>query len=316
MIIETSRLVWFWAQALYLFLGGMGAGAFIMAAVLYLVDGTKHRFIVCISMWVALASLIAGLLLLLTDLINPARGAMMQLSFRNFTSWMAWGAWGMVFAVLFFGLSALLATRLVGNWLNKKWKCYTPANAKLLRRVLACVGIAFGVFAALYTGMLLKGAKGVPLWGTYLLPCLFAISAIDTGVALVKVLAVAVAKFDPLAKKAALLMERIVIILAVLELVTLAVFLETAFAGAAAPSAAMLVSGELAAPFWIMVVLVGLILPLFMALVGIFGKVKGGRLMMIGAVGALIGGCAMRFLILAAGVHVPLVSQALANLLG
>ena len=33
--------VWGWQPALYLFLGGMGAGAFVVAAVLYLRCGSK-----------------------------------------------------------------------------------------------------------------------------------------------------------------------------------------------------------------------------------------------------------------------------------
>ena len=37
------QLTWSWQPALYLFLGGMGAGAFIMAAVLFLIDKAKHR---------------------------------------------------------------------------------------------------------------------------------------------------------------------------------------------------------------------------------------------------------------------------------
>ena len=51
------QTIWSWQPALYLFLGGMGAGAFVMAAVLFLIDRTRHRLIVCVSMWAALASL-------------------------------------------------------------------------------------------------------------------------------------------------------------------------------------------------------------------------------------------------------------------
>lgn len=58
------QTIWSWQPALYLFLGGMGAGAFVMAAVLFLIDRTRHRLIVCVSMWAALASLAVGLLLL------------------------------------------------------------------------------------------------------------------------------------------------------------------------------------------------------------------------------------------------------------
>ena len=41
------QTIWSWQPALYLFLGGMGAGAFVMAAVLFLIDRTRHRLIVC-----------------------------------------------------------------------------------------------------------------------------------------------------------------------------------------------------------------------------------------------------------------------------
>lgn len=40
------QTMWGWQPALYLFLGGMGAGAFIMAAVLFLIDRARHRLIV------------------------------------------------------------------------------------------------------------------------------------------------------------------------------------------------------------------------------------------------------------------------------
>lgn len=312
------QLTWGWQPALYLFLGGMGAGAFIMAAVLYLIDPQKHRKIVCVSMWAALASLAVGLLLLLSELINPARGMMMWQSFSHFTSWMTWGAWGAFLAMIVFLVSALLAMRAVGNWLNAKWKWYTADNSLKLRRGLAWAGIVLGAFVAVYTGMLLMSANGVPLWDTLLLPLLFTVSAFDTGVALVEVVAVCLSKRDPLAPKAATLMEKIVIVLVAVELVVLAVFLGSMFAGGAtgAQSATLLVSGGLAVPFWVLIVAVGLLLPLAMAIAGKLGKAKDSRpLMAVGAAGALIGGCELRFLILAAGVHAAIVADTVMGLI-
>ena len=58
------QTTWGWEPALYLFLGGMGAGCFIMAAVLFLIDKKKHRLVTCVSMWAAFACLAAGLVLL------------------------------------------------------------------------------------------------------------------------------------------------------------------------------------------------------------------------------------------------------------
>ena len=98
------QTIWSWQPALYLFLGGMGAGAFVMAAVLFLIDRTRHRLIVCVSMWAALASLAVGLLLLLSELVTPLRGLLMWQSFGHFTSWMTYGAWGAFAAMAVFCL--------------------------------------------------------------------------------------------------------------------------------------------------------------------------------------------------------------------
>lgn len=326
------QLIWSWQPALYLFLGGMGAGAFIMAAVLFLIDQTRHRLIVCVSMWAALLSLAGGLLLLLTELITPTRGLLMWQSFGHFTSWMTYGAWGAFAAMAVFAVSALLATRPVGVWLAKKWAWFGKSGMAL-RRVLAGIGIVLAAFVAVYTGMLLMTAESVPLWDTPLLPALFTVSAFDTGVALVELVAVVLSKRDPLASRARVLMERIVVVLVLVEAVVMTVFLasmlgadtQTAVGATASASATLLVSGGLAVCFWGMVVVCGLVLPLVMAVVGLVlhkrskkpgAKHHSGALMVIGAIGALIGGCELRFLILAAGIHADVVAETVMSLIG
>ncbi len=322
------QTVWGWQPALYLFLGGMGAGAFIMAAVLFLIDRTRHKLIVCASMWAATASLGVGLMLLLSELIHPLRGMLMWQSFDHFTSWMTYGAWGAFCAVIVFGVSAVLATPPVSKWLVARWKWYAKRDGGF-RRVLAAAGIALGAFVAVYTGMLLMDSGGVPLWDTLLLPALFTVSAFDTGVALVEIVSVALGKRDRLASKARMLMERIVVVLVIAECAVLAIFLSTMFgadsttaAGATAiQSASMLASGVLAPYFWGMVVACGLAVPFVMAIAGLIlhRKSKGenakNAIMAVGAIGALVGGCELRFLILAAGIHAPLVATTVMSLI-
>lgn len=314
--------IWGWQPALYLFLGGMGAGAFVMAAVLYLIDQKRHAKIVCISMWASAICLGVGLLLLLSELTQPIRGLMMWQSFSHFTSWMTYGAWGAFAAIGVFGVSAVLALESV-----KKRFFASPARAKRLmcvRKVLAGIGIALGVFVAVYTGMLLMMAPGVPLWNTPLLPCLFAVSGIDTGVALVELTAAFLAKKDPLAPRARVLMEGIVVGLVVAELAVLAAFLApllggegSAAAAAAAQSAELLTVGSLAPFFWGLVVTCGLVLPLAMAIVGLVMRKKHmNGLMALGAAGAIVGGCALRFLVLAAGLHADVVAETVISMIG
>ena len=115
------------------------------------------------------------------------------------------------------------------------------------------------------------------------------------------------------------------------EAVVLAAFLGSALladasiatGAAAAASASMFVSGQLAGWFWSLVVVVGLVAPFCMALRGLLSKKSAAAisedaapakvgvdaLALSGAVGALIGGCALRFLVLAAGVHADVVAE-------
>lgn len=314
------QLMWGWQPALYLFLGGMGAGAFVMAALLYLIDRDRHAKIICWSMWGAVAGLVIGLLLLLSELTNPLRGLLMWQSFGNFTSWMTYEAWGAFLAIAVFMVSAILATKGISTRLAHAWSWFAKRQ-NAIRKILAIVGIALGAFVAVYTGMLLMTAAGIPLWNTPLLPLLFAVSAFDTGVALVEIVAIVVSKREGLAPKARQLLERIVVVLVVVECVVLAVFLtsmlngdtSSALQATAAESASLLVSGVLAPYFWGLVVVCGLIVPLAMALVGLVAHKKENKAFMaIGALGALIGGCELRFLMLAAGLHANLLADAVA----
>ncbi len=323
--------VWGWQPALYLFLGGMGAGAFIMAAILYLKDRERNARIVCVSMWAAAISLIVGLLLLLMELVTPVRGLLMWQSFSHFTSWMTYGAWGAFGAIAAFGISAVLATPKAGALLTGKCSWYAQ-HEQGVRKVFAFAGIALGVFVAFYTGMLLMASSSVPFWNTLLLPALFTVSAFDTGVALVEVVAIALAKKETIGPDAKRFMEKCVVVLVVLEAVVLAAFLggmlladaSTPVGAAAAASAGMFVSGQLAVWFWGLVAVLGLALPLAMALKGLLSKDEpvGSDAKavdvptLIGAVGALVGGCALRFLVLAAGIHADVVADTIMKMIG
>ena len=315
--------VWGWQPALYLFLGGMGAGAFVVAALLYFLDRQSNRKTICIASWAATACLVAGLLLLLSELTNPLRGMLLWQSFSNGTSWMTFGAWVVFAAVIVFGLMAVLSTEQWVKPVSKKWKGYPKARNRM-RSVLAVVGIALGLCVAMYTGILLMSVPGVPLWNTLLLPCLFTVSALDTGAALVEIVAVA-PKRAVLSNKTHRLLEASVVVLVVLEVAVLAAFLATmqgsdlttATGATAAASVRLLAQGMLAPFFWLLVGACGLGIRLAMAIAGMVlrKRRKSGRtVMLVGAAGALVGGCALRFLVLMAGLHADVVAQAVSKM--
>lgn len=327
------QTVWGWQPALYLFLGGVGAGAFFMAAIVYLRNGIAAKRTVCAASWAAVICLIVGLLCLLTELTNPVRGMMLWQSFSNFASWMTVGAWILVGALVVFGLFALMAFAEV-----RGMKMAAEGKLRTSMRVLAVAGAVLGVGVAAYTGILLMSAPGVPLWNTALLPLLFTVSGIDTGVALVEIIGVLNGRRESLPARETAFMEKIVIVLVVAELAVLAALLAamvttdgaTPEGAAASLSASLLVSGQLAPWFWVLVVACGLCLPFAAALFGLLrhGKDapdaseqgdgstaalsprKGRAVVVAGALGALAGGCALRFLVVLAGLHADPVAGA------
>lgn len=331
--METMQTIWGWQPALYLFLGGVGAGAFIAAGVLVLTDREGSRSVAGASMWAALGCLGVGLLLLLSELTNPARGLLLWQSFSNGSSWMAFGAWAALLALVAFAASALLVTRTTHAFALKRWPGFA-ARERAVCTVLVCAGMALAACVAVYTGMLLMSVPGVPFWNTLLLPCLFTVSALDTGVALVEAVSVVLAKREELGSRSRRLLEGSVVALVALEGAVLLLFVQTMLAGnvtsawslgspaaAATMSAQMLTTGSLAPVFWGLLVACGLAVPLAAALVGL---VVGRRqekpsaavhaITAVGAIGALAGGCALRFLVLLAGVHADLVADSVMRL--
>lgn len=365
------QMVWSWQPALYLFLGGMGAGAFVMAGMLYYKFRAGNERVICVSAWAATICLCVGLLLLVTELTNPLRGMMLWQSFTHFTSWMTIGAWILLCAVIVFGLTAVLSTKTLVGIVLKGGRAERLAKLEApVFKGLFPLGMVLGVGVAAYTGVLLMSAPGVPLWNTLLLPCLFCVSGLDTGVALVEIVSISlehwprragastenapiasegpskteassvggvsaasemsgisarVAAGEPSTSVAAShrFMSRCVVVLIAVELLVLAGFLATSLsagvssftAETAALSADLLLRGSLAPLFWVLVVVLGLVVPVAIAAVGARGRHVAPSAMAVGAVGAMAGGCALRFLVLAAGLHTDVVGNALAAVL-
>ena len=319
------QTVWGWQPALYLFLGGVGAGALVFSAVLLFVGKKRQSLTVGLSLWVGALCMIIGLLLLLSELTDPERGMLAWQSFVNLTSWMTYGAWGVIAAIAVAILAALCITPGTAIRIAGVWKGFFSAQGGICS-VLVAIGAALGLFVAVYTGVLLMSAPGIPFWDTPLLPCLFAISAFDTGIALVEIVSVLVRRREKVTAKCSALLERSVVVLVILEAVLLAVFLftmntgngspaESASAIAAAASVNAIIAGSFAPYFWCLVVGCGLVAPLVASVLSL--KLHGrnvGTLVLAGAAGALIGGCALRFLVLMAGAHADFVADTIALL--
>ncbi|WP_302963182.1 NrfD/PsrC family molybdoenzyme membrane anchor subunit [uncultured Adlercreutzia sp.] len=336
--MEGLELVWGWQPAAYLFLGGLGAGAFATAAVLFLHDREKARRALNMAMWAALGCLGLGLLFLVTELVFPLRGVLLWQSFSHFTSWMTFGAWVAFAAMAVFFACAVLTCpqvqKLVDGRRNatadqlkdggEAAKSLSDRVARPLYQskavtVLMAVGLVLALGVAAYTGMLLMSAPGVPLWNSPFLPCLFTVSALDTGVALVELLVIATR--EPVGKKAHRGLEIAVVALVLLEAIALAALLTSALNGsgaagaASAAAATLLLQGGFAPWFWLVFVGLGLVFPLAAAIAGLAASnIFMRKVTVVGAAGALVGGCALRFLVVFAGMHADYLAYAVALL--
>ena len=310
------QTTWSWLPAIYLFLGGLSAGAFLTVSILHLVKPDRFKKTVTGGVWTAVAALAIGLLALVSEVEKPFQAMILFKSFVNGSSWMTIGAWLLLVTFVVFVLSALFTTDQLADWLGKVCKPFGRARAGI-NKVLAIVGIPCSLAVAAYTGVLLSAAPAIPLWNTWLLPALFTVSALDTGVAAVSVFA-AVLEKDEDAHGLRTALEWTVLCLVAIEAVVLAAFLTTMQGSGAdeALASGLLVSGPLSMQFWALVVAVGLVGPFLAALVQVATAQRKKDAALVpavpvgGAACALVGGFTLRFLVLAAGLHAALVSPA------
>ncbi|MEG0324489.1 MAG: NrfD/PsrC family molybdoenzyme membrane anchor subunit, partial [Raoultibacter sp.] len=165
--------VWGSIIAWYLFLAGLGGGAFATSAFL----GWKHPEAVHmrkIAHIIAPAAVIIGLVLLMVDaeggLHNPLRFALLL---TNFGSVMTWGV------VFLAGFIVVALVVVLLDFLKRSIPVW-----------LDIVGVVFAVCVAVYTGALLGVCKTFPLWNNALLPILFLVSAMSAGAAAVLLVSV------------------------------------------------------------------------------------------------------------------------------
>lgn len=237
------------------------------------------------------ASTVLGLAFVVADLSRPANMPAAILSSlasgvfiaKLTASWMTLGI-SLLFLLLLFTLA--LALRHTALLVLSK-----VTDNKYFLVILAVIGL----LVTLYSGFLIADAPGVPFWNTSLIPLLWLISASVCAVALLKILV--------REEKVSHALTRFGLALDAAELAALAALINVAlYSGsvAAKMSAEALLAGELAAPFWLGVVVLGVLVPLGIGFALL--KKESRQLALAAAVLALIGALVLRILVIQAGV--------------
>jgi len=296
--------VWGPLIAWYLFLAGVGAGAYVVGFGASLL-GERYRPLVKPGIYLGAPLVAIGSLLLLLDLGAPIRFWMGFL--RPQSSMISVGIWIIsIFIVLgAIHIAALLFPQVKLSEKAQRW--------------LGWITSLFALATAIYTGLLLGVVKAVPFWNTPMLPLLFLVSALSTGMGAV-VLVVGLRRWvTPKAVEAEKeqvtesvhALSRVDLPFIVTELLVLffLVFLMAASRTIAAESARYLVTGGYAVAFWLGVVVIGLLVPVTLEAWSLT-RGKGlslARLLDLGVVTGLcllVGGVILRYAVLAAGASV------------
>ena len=284
--------IWSGIIACYLFLGGLGGGAFATSAFL----AWRHPEAVTmrkLGHWIAPIVVIVGLVLLMFDakagLHNPLRFALLL---TNFGSVMTWGV------VI---LAAFVIVALVALVMDLKKRRVPMA--------LEIVGAVLGICVAIYTGCLLGVCKTFPLWNNAVLPILFVVSALSAGLAATSLVGLLVdrERFEQM-----WLIKKSHVILSAIEMVVLATMLVIVSAGSVEGAASVysLVAGQYAPAFWGGIVLLGLVAPFIIEGYPVFitKRVETSMTSMvvsvIGEAGVLVGGFMLRLLVVLSALPV------------
>lgn len=274
-ITRTTALpVWHWEIPIYLFLGGITAGLMILGATL----GARKQASAAMRLLplVAPITLSIGMLALFLDLELKLHVFRFYTAFR-ITSPMSWGAWILV--------AVYPATILLGL---ARLRIVSDRHLRALERANVILGIALGA----YTGVLLSTLSARALWNSAILGPLFLVSGVSTGAALVMLFPITHEEHESVRRWDVLAIG--------IELALLAIFfMQLIVNGERGRAAAELFfGGNWTAPFWSLVVIAGLAVPLALELIE---SRRALRPTFVTPALLLTGGLALRWIFVAAG---------------
>ena len=314
-LVDPGLHVWHGEVAGYLFLGGLVAGLMVLAGLALRLrpDAPRSRAAALLP-WAAPVLLSVGMFFLWLDLENPLNAFRFYLVFRP-ASPMSWGAW---ILLAIYPASLLLAwastpvelRRRVGAVVETRAPAVSRVTVRLERWIderragIGTANVVLGVGLGIYTGLLLGTMAARPMWNSAILGPLFLVSGLSTGAAFALL-----TRVDDGERR---VLGRLDMALIAVELALLAVWMMgLATAGAAGQEAlASILGGPYTAAFWTLVVALGLVTPLVAEGLEWRHGIPTGRL---AAVLVLVGGFALRWILVYAGQHAELVGRVALN---
>lgn len=221
-VTEIVQPVWpvAWSLAIpqYFFMTGVSAAAFLVSSLTYAFGDRRFKPIAGLSLIVALTVLLVAPLNLVADLGQPGRFYELVYALHA-SAPMSWGVYllttypALILVELLFAFRAALAERARDARGFAARACRVLAGGRTsldrsertrmdtISRRLALLGIPWAVAVHGYTGYILGVMKARPLWHTALMPVIFLVSAMVSGVAFMILVTGFFQRFETAARK-------------------------------------------------------------------------------------------------------------------
>ncbi len=292
--IDPYLHIWHWQIPIYLFLGGLAAGILFLAGV-YTILGKEKEMPATVK-WAPFLvpfALIIGLFMLFLDLKHKMYFWQLYTTIR-LESPMGWGAWVlMIMTPISIIWSASYIREVFPNW-DWKFKFLYTFEAWVIRNrwYIAWPMAIYAVILGIYTGILLSAFNARPLWNTTILGPLFLVSGMSTGAACIILMSKS--------HEERRIISRLDLLFIVVELFFITHMIMGFLAGSEVQinAANLFLGGQFTVPFFVFVILLGLIFPAILEVLELIGYKMP---IIIPAVFILFGGLIFRFIMVEAG---------------
>jgi Ni/Fe-hydrogenase subunit HybB-like protein len=279
--------------AIYFYLTGLSAGSFVLSTLAYVFGVDKYKPIGKIGVILAALFLILAPVALLVHVGQPLK-AWHLFVHLNVTSPITWGS---------FLLTLYPINCVIYGWFMFK------GNHKMTR-LFGTIGIPLAVFVHGYTGFILALGKARALWNTALMPFLFLVSAMVSGIALMIIISLIKDRFFSKEKK----VNRELIfglgnLLAAMILIDLFLVLSDVLVllvshTEAQEAAHLLLKGKFSLLFIWVENIMGKVLPVILLL---FPRLRNLTTVTIASIMVIVGIFIMRYVVVLGGEFLPLV---------
>ena len=299
-VIDSFReqTAWDWRIAFYLFLSG-ASGGLIFVEIVFRIFGVIENSTAILGAWIGLGLAALSLLVLFTHLgAGRARWRAFYVFLNIRHSWISRGA---TIVTILMGLRFMFL--LPEIWHDLPWGEGTLAGS-FLRGAIMLFALAFMA----YSGLVLSWWKSIPFWNTFLLPIVCVGYSFLGGVAALPIVIVIAEGIDGLESTGSV-MWPLLLVLIVINGLTLFAYIKSKSTddAAAQESVRRLTQGSSKRPWWVGVILSGLIAPLIivsLASANVIGSEDFFAYLLIATCSCIIlGGYLLRYCILRVGVY-------------